>query len=80
MSAKDAAVVPLYCCFMQPIEGQHMNGMFYSQAGIYGDKVMQKGGMPMLSELDVGIYFCSRKIDFHFFCEFVFKFKTNLKN
>ena len=43
ISIKDAAQVPLYCVLSPNIE----SGKFYSQVGLYGNKDMQNGGLPM---------------------------------
>ena len=43
MSLEDASQVHLYCALSDKIE----NGKFYSQIGVYGNKEMQNGGLPM---------------------------------
>ena len=43
ISLKDATQVPLFCALSPEIE----SGKFYSQIGIYGNKDMQQGGLPM---------------------------------
>jgi len=42
LSVKAGSDVSLYCCL-----GDIENGKFYSQVGIYGNKSMQGGGLPM---------------------------------
>ncbi|MEC7242419.1 MAG: SDR family NAD(P)-dependent oxidoreductase [Myxococcota bacterium] len=43
MSLNDAAQVPLFCALSPNLQ----SGKFYSQVGIYGNKAMQQGGLPM---------------------------------